>query len=84
MVRRMATRTRSRPIKKIVSACELPAAWPEREQFAPDDRVIVWIEPEDEELGRAASLQQLMDIIGGRAKARGLNPKKLDRILHDT
>ena len=52
------------------------AAWSERERFAPDDRVIVWIEPEDQ-LARAASLQQLMDIIGRRAEARGLTPKKL-------
>jgi hypothetical protein len=79
----MATRTKTGPIKKILAARELPAAWPEREQFAPDDRVIVWIEPEDEELRRAASLQQVMDIIGARAKARGLTPNKLDRILHD-
>jgi hypothetical protein len=79
----MVTRTESRPIRKIVSARELPAAWPERKRFAADDRVIVWIEPEDEELGRAASLQQLMDIIGGRAKERGLTPETLDRILHD-
>jgi hypothetical protein len=83
MIRRMATGTKTRPIKKIVSASDLPASWPEREQFAPDDRVIVWIEPEDEELARAASLQQLMDIIGERAKARGLTPNKLDRILND-
>lgn len=83
MVRRMVTRTKTRPIKKVVSARDLPASWPEREQFAPDDRVIVWIEPEDEELARAASLQQLMDIVGERAKARGLTPNKLDRILND-
>jgi hypothetical protein len=73
----MASRTKTRPIKKIVLARELPATWPEREQFAPEDRVIVWIEPEDQELERAASLQQVMDIIGERAKARGLTPEKL-------
>jgi hypothetical protein len=84
MVQRMATRTKSRLIKKIVPARELPAEWPERNRFAPDDRVIVWIEPQDEELEGAASLQQLIDIIGERAKARGLTPEKLDRILHDT
>jgi hypothetical protein len=80
----MATKSKARPIKKVVPARELPAGWPERERFEPDDRVIVWIEPEDEELERAGSLQQLMDIIGERAQARGLTPKKLDRILHDT
>ena len=80
----MATRTKARSIKKVVSARELPASWPERARFAPDDRVVVWIEPEDEELACAQSLQQVMDIIGERAKARGLTPEKLDRILHDT
>jgi hypothetical protein len=76
----MATRTKTRPIKKIVSARELPATWPEREQFAPDDRVIVWIEPEDQEFARAASLQQVMDIIGERAKARS-DPRKARRLI---
>jgi hypothetical protein len=80
----MGTSTKSRPIKKVVAARELPAGWPERERFAPHDRVIVWIEPDDEELGRATSLPELMDLIGKRAKARGLTPAKLNRILHDT
>jgi len=44
----------------------------------------VWIEPEDAELERAVSLRQVMDIVGKRAKARGLTPKKLDAILNDT
>jgi hypothetical protein len=72
----MATRTKVWPIKKIMPARELPAEWPERKRFAPDDRVLVWIEPDDEELGRAASLQQLMDIIGERATARRLTPRE--------
>lgn len=80
----MGTSTRTRSIKKVVPAGELPASWPEREQFAPDDLVTVWIEPEDAELERAVSLRQVMDIVGKRAKARGLTPKKLDPILNDT
>lgn len=70
----MATSIRLRPIKKVVSARELPACWPERERFAPAERVIVWIELEDEELARATSFQQLMDL-GERAKTRGLPPR---------
>ena len=80
----MAARTQVRSIRKTLPARELPATWPERERFAPDDLVTIWIEPEDEELRRAASLQQVMDIIGERAKARGLTPEKLDAILNDT
>jgi hypothetical protein len=79
----MATDAESPSIKKVLPARELPAAWPERERFAPDDLVTVWIEPEDEELARAASLQRVMDIIGERAQARGLTPEKLDAILND-
>ena len=79
----MATNAKTRSIKKTVPARELPATWPEREQFAPDDLVTVWIELEDAELERAASLRQVMDIVGERAKARGLTPRKLAAILND-
>ena len=79
----MATNAKTRSIKKTVPARELPATWPEREQFAPDDLVTVWIELEDAELERAASLRQVMDILGERAKARGLTPRKLAAILND-
>ena len=80
----MAINTKTRSIKKTVPARELPASWPEREQFAPDDLVTIWIEIEDAELERATSLRQVMDIIGERAKARGLTPEKLDAILNDS
>jgi hypothetical protein len=33
----------------------LPAHWPERERFAPDDLIAIRIEPEDADLERAAS-----------------------------
>ena len=75
----MATNTKTR---STVPARELPASWPEREQFAPDDLITVWIELEDAELERATSLRQVMDIVGERAKARGLTPKRLDAILN--
>jgi hypothetical protein len=74
---------RARSIKKTVAARELPPAWPEREQFAPEGRVTVWIEPEDAELERAIALRQVMDLISARAKARGLTPRKLKAILND-
>ena len=79
----MATNAKTRSIKKTVPARGLPATWSEREQFAPDDLVTVWIELEDAELERAASLRQVMDILGERAKARGLTPRKLAAILND-
>ena len=79
----MATNAKTRSIRKTVPARELPATWSEREQFAPDDLVTVWIELEDAELERAASLRQVMDILGERAKARDLTPRKLAAILND-
>lgn len=79
----MTTNTKLPQIRKVVPARELPASWPERGRFAPDDLVAVWIEPEDAELAQAVSLSELMNIVGGRAKARGLTPKKLDAILND-
>jgi hypothetical protein len=80
----MPSNSKTLSVKKTVPARELPVTWPEREQFAPDDLVTVWIELEDAELERATSLRQVMDIIGERAKARGLTPKKLTAILNDT
>ena len=53
----MAINTKTRSIKKTVPARELPASWPEREQFAPDYLVTIWIEIEDAELERATSLR---------------------------
>lgn len=70
-------------VKKSLKARELPAEWRERGQFDPEERVTVWIEREDAELAAAASLQELMDIIGRRADARGLTAEKLAAILND-
>jgi hypothetical protein len=75
---------RTRSIKKTVVARELPSTWPERDEFAPEDRVTVWIEPEDAELERATTLAQLMDLISARAQARGLTQRKLKALLNDT
>jgi hypothetical protein len=72
-----------RLIKKIVMARELPKAWPERDQFAPEDRVTVWIEPADAELDTATTLAGLMDLISTRARSRGLDPAKLKAALDE-
>ena len=69
--------------KKTITARELPPSWQQEGRFAPDDRVTVWVEPEDAELATASSLSALMDTIGRRAEARGLTPEKLKTILHE-
>ena len=70
-------------VYKTVPASELPAAWREEGGFAPTDRVVVRIEPEDRELAEAATLPELMNIIGRRAQARGLTPEILEEILNE-
>jgi hypothetical protein len=68
--------------KKSVLARELPLEWQEEGRLGPEDRVTVWIEPEDQELARAGSLRELMDVIGRRAEQRGLSEEKLAEILN--
>ena len=63
-------------------ARDLPTGWREEGRFAPDDRVTVWIDPEDAELAAATSLSAIMDIIGRRAGERGLTEERLDDILN--
>ena len=70
-------------IEKTLPASELPVAWQREGEFAPEDEVRVRIEPKDPELAEAASLAELMDIIGRRMQARGLTPEKLEEILRD-
>jgi hypothetical protein len=70
-------------LQKTVTARELPAAWREEGRFTPDQRVTVVIEPEDPELAAAASLEAIMDIIGRRARERGLTEEKLAEILNE-
>ena len=70
-------------IKKTLAARDLPAEWREEGRFAPDDRVTVWIEPEDAELAGAASLRAVMDVIGRRMGERGLTEEKLEEILNE-
>ena len=41
------------------------------------------IEPEDPELANAASLEELMTLIGRRAQERGLTEAKLQNILDE-
>jgi hypothetical protein len=70
-------------LQKTVMARELPKAWREEGRFAPDQRVTIMIEPEDTELAAAASLEAVMDIIGRRARERGMTQEKLAEILNE-
>jgi len=49
----------------------------------PDQRYTVTVTAEDDELAGAASLEQVMDIVGKRARARGLTPELLNNLLKD-
>ena len=69
--------------RKSVAARELPPEWREQGRFTPDERVTVVIEPEDPELANAASLAELMTIVGRRAQERGLTEAKLHAILDE-
>jgi len=69
--------------RKSLAARELPPEWREQGRFTPDERVTVVIEPEDPELANAASLGELMSVIGRRAQERGLTEAKLHDILDD-
>ena len=70
-------------IDKTLPASELPVAWQREGEFLPTDRVRVRIEPDDPELARAATLIDVMRIVGRRARARGLTQEKLDEILNE-
>lgn len=70
-------------IEKTLAASELPVAWQREGGFAPTAKVRVRIEPEDPELAEAATLAEMMDIIGCRMQARGLTEAKLAEILKD-
>jgi hypothetical protein len=49
----------------------------------PDQRYTVTVTAEDDELAGAASLEHVMDIVGKRARARGLTPELLNNLLKD-
>lgn len=70
-------------IDKTIPAAELPPAWQHEGQLAPDERVRVRVEPADPELAAAATLGELMDIIGRRMQERGLTQEMLDDILRE-
>jgi hypothetical protein len=70
-------------LRKTIEARELPASWQEEGRFAPNEQVMVRIEPVDPELGGAGSLAELMNIIGQRAQSRGLTEGKLREILDE-
>lgn len=70
-------------IEKSLRASELPVAWQREGAYAPTDKVRVRIEPDEPELAEAATLPEVMRIVGRRARARGLTPAKLEDILRD-
>jgi hypothetical protein len=69
-------------IQKIVKARDLP---PERaKEFAdPDTQVRVEVREVDAKLEAARTLEDVMDLIAERAKARGLTPEVLRDILNE-
>lgn len=72
-----------RIVEITVPAAELPAEWREEGGFAPTNMVRVRIEPDEPELAKAARLIEVMDIVGRRARARGLTEEKLAEILNE-
>ena len=69
-------------IKKILRARELPCDW-QRAFADPDQIVAVTLTDIDPELDRAASLPEVMDVIGKRAEQRGLTGEILKDILDE-
>ena len=68
--------------QKIVKANELPPEW--AKQFGdPDARVEITIREVDEELAKAGTLEETMDLISRRAEARGLTPEILQDMLDE-
>lgn len=70
-----------------MKARDLPAEWRKQGGFAPEDQVRVRVEPDDPELAAARSLNEVMDVIGGRAEKRakklGITPEELNKILDE-
>ncbi len=69
-------------VHKIIKAGELPRDWA-RDFADPDQPVRVTITEIDPELEDAKSLSEVMDLIGARARERGLTPEILDDIVHE-
>ena len=69
-------------IQKIVKARDLPPEW--AKEFAdPDTQVRVEVREVDSRLEVARTLEDVMDLIAERAKARGLTPEVLEDILNE-
>jgi hypothetical protein len=69
-------------IQKIVKARDLPPEW--AKEFAdPDTQVRVEVREVDAKLEAARTLEDVMDLIAERAKARGLTPEVLQDILNE-
>jgi hypothetical protein len=62
---------------------ELAARLGEALRLDPDRAYTVTVQAEDEELARAASLKDVMDVVGRRAEERGMTPDVLRKILND-
>jgi hypothetical protein len=63
-------------VQKIVKARDLPPEW--AKEFAdPDTQVRVEVREVDAELEATRTLEDVMDLIAERAKARGLTPEVL-------
>jgi hypothetical protein len=63
-------------IQKIVKARDLPPEW--AKEFAdPDTQVRVEVREVDAKLEAARTLEDVMDLLAERAKARGLTPEIL-------
>ena len=69
-------------IQKIVKARDLPPEW--AKEFAdPETQVRVEVREVDTKLEAASTLEDVMDLIAERAKARGLTPEILQDILNE-
>jgi hypothetical protein len=69
-------------IQKIIKARDLPAEWA-KEFPNPEAQVRVEVREVDAELEAARTLEDVMDLIAERAKARGLTPEVLQDILNE-
>jgi hypothetical protein len=69
-------------IQKIVKARDLPPEWA-KEFPNPETQVRVEVREVDPKLEATRTLEDVMDLIAERAKARGLTPEILQDILNE-
>jgi hypothetical protein len=69
-------------IQRIVKARDLPPEW--AKEFAdPETQVRVEVREIDPKLEATRTLEEVMDLVAERAKARGLTPEVLQDILNE-